>query len=286
LYHLAKRNPDLSGVKGKKHYFGTQWLVQTAVNRTPPGAKSSMGDHVYYYETGYAIWGEGKIISPGKLYEYKSIEELLDHAKNITGFHNDVYWGHQLTNRFWPAQHKGKLKSFNIFEIKVDLKPVENPMVLKQDLKGQVSWRYLPGPITDDQQEDLKLDTRIPSALKIKLYTEYNIRGDHHYFDIDHVVPSSLGGPGNIEENLVPMAFGINRSKSNSVPPGLFIVAKGWDIEGGKNILSTKLLNDNLSKNLAKKIVSEAKRTLNKKDIRKFFSEIKRHSYPNLYGKI
>ena len=46
-----------------------------------------------------------------------------------------------------------------------------------------------------------------------------------HWIDIDHFVPKSAGGPGNIIENLVPVGLSLNRYKGNSIPTGLFKVA-------------------------------------------------------------
>lgn len=54
------------------------------------------------------------------------------------------------------------------------------------------------------------------------LNKEYAIQ---YWIDIDHFVPKSTGGPGNILENLVPVGMSINRHKNNAVPKGLFETA-------------------------------------------------------------
>ena len=60
----------------------------------------------------------------------------------------------------------------------------------------------------------------------MELYNLFNAKMQvSHWIDIDHFVPKSSGGPGNIIENLVPVGFSLNRYKSNSIPTGLFKVA-------------------------------------------------------------
>ena len=39
----------------------------------------------------------------------------------------------------------------------------------------------------------------------------------------------SVGGPGSIEENLIPLSFSVNRWKSNRIPSGLFYFATDFD---------------------------------------------------------
>ena len=77
--------------------------------------------------------------------------------------------------------------------------------------------------------EENELSSKIPSRLRMDLYSLFNTKLKlSHVIDIDHFVPKSCGGPGNIIENLLPIGFSLNRYKSNSVPAGLFEVAKKY----------------------------------------------------------
>ena len=56
-HFVVKRNPDLSGLKGKRPIKGWQWYVQKSVNGVPHGARAiNAGDIIYLYEKGYAVY--------------------------------------------------------------------------------------------------------------------------------------------------------------------------------------------------------------------------------------
>ena len=58
-----------------------------------------------------------------------------------------------------------------------------------------------------------KLTKHIPTKVREEIYHKYKININEHPVDIDHFVPLSIGGPGNIIENLIPVGPSINRRK-------------------------------------------------------------------------
>lgn len=110
------------------------------------------------------------------------------------------------------------------------------------------------------------------------------MRGDAHFFDVDHVVPASLGGPGNIEENLVPLGSGINRSKGNQVPSGLFYVAKEMDFYRGTLPKEKGHLKGAIWKDKARGIIQEVNST-GVDPARKFYEKVRITVYPSLLKK-
>ncbi len=75
-----------------------------------------------------------------------------------------------------------------------------------------------------------KLELEIPMNLRLDIYSLFNTNLKiSHIIDIDHFVPKSLLGPGNIFENLVPIGLSLNRYKSNSIPSGFFQVANSYE---------------------------------------------------------
>jgi hypothetical protein len=104
--------------------------------------------------------------------------------------------------------------------------------------------------------------------------------------DIDHHVPKSVGGPGNIIENLIPMGPSYNRAKSDSIPSYLFKYA--YDAQIGIKIPKYLLdsvspknyTNDRESKKLANDIVLKINE--NYETAKKAYQIIKEFHFPNL----
>ena len=101
------------------------------------------------------------------------------------------------------------------------------PIYLPAIFKGANPFQKLNGPLEHTEELQLDWSGDIPNSLKLKLYIKFGLQLKSHLYDIDHVVPRSLGGPGNIEENLYPLPSSINRKKSDAVPAGIFVVAAG-----------------------------------------------------------
>jgi CRISPR/Cas system Type II protein with McrA/HNH and RuvC-like nuclease domain len=87
----------------------------------------------------------------------------------------------------------------------------------------------------------------------------YKLNSKEHIIDIDHFVPRSIGGPGNIIENLIPISASINRKKSNHVPSKLLDLAKQFGEKKPNNLVVShdKFYSDRENLNLAKRIVEK-----------------------------
>lgn len=281
-YHLVKRDSDLNATRGKRRGGGGSWIVETHTNGRPCGYKVKPGDVIYFFEKGYAIWAKGVVKSANLFDRINTIDEFFSLSKNKFKYNNDSYWGQVILEK-GPNLLK-KNGYMYVLEVEVVSEILKAPIFLPEKLKkGQFSWKYLDGEIIDEEAPH-ELNTTIPSSLKLQLYEKYNLRGDAHYFDIDHVVPASVGGPGNIEENLVPMAFGINRYKSDRIPAGLFHVAKEIGHYKGK-LPSEKgyLKNGQSNWKDEARIITMSVNNEKVDKVRDFYRKVRNYHFKNLY---
>ena len=292
-YFLLKRNPDIAGRIGKKFTSsGIHWYVNTQNGGYPSHSKSlEVNDIVYLYEKNYAVWGKGKVKE--KVLSTKPLKNIEDFLRYVdkSNLQNRTYWGQLFLDKI-KNYHVKKNLNLYICEFKIDQEVLDSPIIII-DKKGRNSFQKLSGPLEAEKEPNLILSESIPSTLRFKLYMYYQIELKTFIFDIDHVVPSSLGGPGNIEENLYPLPYGINRKKSDWVPNGLFVTAirnrKIFDKISKKaqsflnrNISDYKrgeFKSDNDSKEVAKELINLV-RLQDIKTIKEFFSEIKDFQYP------
>ena len=292
-YFLLKRNPDIAGRIGKKFTSsGIHWYVNTKNGGYPSHSKSlEVNDVVYLYEKNYAVWGKGKVKE--KVLSTKPLKNIEDFLRYVdkSNLKNRTYWGQLFLDKIKNCLIKKNLNLY-ICEFKLDQEVLDSPIIINNK-KGQNSLQKLSGPLESEKEANLVWSENIPSTLRFKLYMYYQIELKTFLFDIDHVVPSSLGGPGNIEENLYPLPYGINRKKSDWVPNGLFVTAirhrKIFDKISKKaqsflnrNISDYKrgeFKSDNDSKEVAKELINLV-RLQDIKTIKEFFSEIKDFQYP------
>jgi hypothetical protein len=289
-YHLIKRNPEISGEKRGNLCEGMFWFVQTRASAgtsgAPAGSAVEIGDIVYAYETGYAVWAQGKVLKVSKGMKFTEIEEILDYATNKTNYKNNSYWGPEILKKVYP-NYKKKDFSYQVLEVYVDLKLLKTPVPLDKKYDSQNAWRYLKNTPIEEIEVSLELKPEIPSFLRFKLYHELNLTGKEHYLDIDHFVPLSLGGPGNIEENLVPVGLSLNRYKSNRVPAGLFVVAKSIGKYDGKidSEDPSHFFSEDEYKKKARLIIQKINKiddnwSLN--EAKNFYAAVKKYHNPNL----
>ncbi len=280
--HLVKRNPDLSGTKIRFTGKETVWFIQTRKNGSPSGSKAKMGEHIYLYETGYAVWAEGTVGEVREPIRIHSVEEAVAHAKE-SSFGNTKYWGRLIIEEIYPyfkTQDPADGKFFSVLEVQANMEAMAQPVPLDPKLFGQNSWRYLDEPI-QKFEKNLKLDENIPSALRLKIFDLCSLDADTAYYDIDHFVPKSVGGPGNIIENLQPIGSSINRTKGDKVPSALFALAKEIGILKTLGI-SRKLpekprfFSDGVARSDARKITSYIALHLSLSDAREFYAEVRR----------
>ena len=160
------------------------------------------------------------------------------------------------------------------------MEAMAQPVPLDPKLFGQNSWRYLDEPI-QKFETNLELHENIPSALRLKIFDLCSLDADTAYYDIDHFVPKSVGGPGNIIENLQPIGSSINRTKGDKVPSALFALAKEIGILKTLGI-SRKLpekprfFSDGVARSDARKITSYIALHLSLPDAREFYAEVRR----------
>jgi len=283
LIHLVKRNPDLSGTKIRFNDKQTIWFVQTKKNGTPGGSKAQKGDRIYLYETGYAVYAEGTVGEVDKPRRFYSPQEVLDYVMPGGGTHydNTDYWGRIIIKDVCPMFRDAGTadgKYFCVLEVEAELTVLDQPIPLEPSLLGRSSWRYLKKPI-ESYQQDLTVHKNIPSSLRLKIFDLCSLDTEAAYYDIDHFVPKSVGGPGNIIENLQPIGSSLNRTKRDKVPSALFSHAMELKILrklGISRPVSRKpqLLSDAIAKDDARKITSYVN-TLPLSKIRAFYREVR-----------
>ena len=98
-------------------------------------------------------------------------------------------------------------------------------------------------------------------------------------------MPQSIGGPGNIPENLVPVGFNLNRYKSDLIPIGLFYTAKNYPLlqmycekyffETKESFIKSPEITDK-----ATKIIEKVK-TMDMNSIRTFFKKVLEYHHPS-----
>lgn len=253
-HYLIKRSPSFSN-KGliEKRSVKAKGYSETRIvkdKRLPLPKGFTSGDMIYVAEKNWGIYAAGKVTNISELFTASSVDEIIGFIVK----HNKkdaVYWLDKLTKLQKAKQeNKGTNYQFKYQEYTVNQKLLKRPIPLVGELsrlskpgfaasmiqltKDEVS--FIQNPVYRD--DEFELSTKVPYALKLDVWGFFNTRLPvQHYIDVDHFVPSSAGGPGNIIENLVPIGLGLNRYKSNSIPRGFFA-------EAGKNSELKQLTKD------------------------------------------
>lgn len=233
---LIKRSPKLTkkGVLVKQNY--TRKGYSESGVRKPSSINLAEGDFIYVSETDYGIYAKGEVIEV-----WEKPQEFLNTEDIVTFFYerNDPLYCFELIKKLKVAKEKNpsaKLYYHEYFinQILLDkVIPLEGELVeLKKiqnafsEIKNQELIKIINNP---NLNINIKISSIIPGALRQRLYSFFN--QNHNistWIDIDHFVPKSIGGPGNIVENLVPIGFSLNRYKSNSIPKGVFEVSLSY----------------------------------------------------------
>lgn len=236
---LIKRNAELNSSQYKTKKKGIQWYTQTAVfkesrsSRRPVGSNSRKGDIVYIYQTELGIWGKGKVISgcedASNFHQFYNIRDVVTFSKTKAKYKNDSFWGNVILGKLFDKED-GKF-TLSVFEAKLEIETLDQQISVheKKIPSGQVSWSELKNGIEEIKTQENELSEIIPPSLRHRLQTKFSqYQKEELVLDIDHHVPKSIGGPGNIEENLVPLNPAINRYKGAKIPEGLFEVANEY----------------------------------------------------------
>lgn len=225
LEHLVKRNPKLADAQVIQPTHRIEVFVQSRVNGAPHGSKARKGERLWVAEVGYGVFAKGELKEDPKNLRFTSMEDLLDRKAEI-GMTAAPYLLSLL-----EKIHSSRKKSFQFLAVSVfsvELRDLERVLPVPKKCASQGSWFYLePGDIREeDADRSLQITSHIPGAVRLRVYQELAKQADRHIIDIDHFVPKSVGGPGNLEENLVPIGYSLNRAKRDRIPSGLFVVAK------------------------------------------------------------
>jgi hypothetical protein len=262
---------------------GISSYCETRVNGSPSGSRLSLGDTLYIAEAGYAIVSVGEVAEPPLISQVRSLEELFKYISS-SNIKQEKYWFSIAMEKIYKRKD---FKFLNILEYKIYSEPLSVPVPLCGMFNKQSSWYYLPDNfILPIDPPSLQLSSNIPQSLRLKLYYSMSLNVDKNYIDIDHFVPKSIGGPGNIEENLHLVSSSINRRKSDSLPVGLYVAAKEFNIcvAGLADVyLSAQILlhqksklffSDSEHRRVARDIVNTVN-SLEIIEVRKFYQRVK-----------
>jgi len=297
---LIKRSPKLTkkGVLVKQNY--TRKGYSESGVRKPSSINLAEGDFIYVSETDYGIYAKGEVIEV-----WEKPQEFLNTEDIVTFFYerNDPVYCFELIKKLKVAKEKkpsAKLYYHEYFinQILLDnVIPLEGELVelkKRQNAFSEIKNQDLITSINNPNlNKNIKISTNIPGALRQRLYSFFNQKHNiSTWIDIDHFVPRSIGGPGNIIENLVPIGFSLNRYKSNSIPKGVFEVSLSYPelkLYVKKEYISEDqemFLRSINSKEDAKKIISivnswEGEEGLDR--LKKFYSSILKYHHPEYF---
>jgi hypothetical protein len=288
-HHLIKRNEELNGNVGKKHKQGRHWYVQTALGKKPAGSKAQVGDMLYIYEVGYGVWAQGVISRIEEILELNNINEVIKFSANATKYKNNSYWGQEILTKLGDKVDQ----EFKYFVLQVEVDQIFLDEVISLDperpgLKSQNSWITLSHPIDFYSFKSDELSPVISPKLRNQIQLKFNSVSKDFIYDVDHFIPRSVGGPGSIEENLMPLSLSANRWKSNRIPSGLFYVASDTlEVKAvsskflRKNICSQDIyFDDNEAIKDAKLIISIIN-TLDLSRVKEFYKNVRAFHFPN-----
>jgi hypothetical protein len=273
--HLIKR-------KDVDFDFKDGWCCETSINKWPSGIKVSEGDVVYVAQNGYAIYGKG-IVEKVIKFEFSSFVDFVKYALNNSNVIDDNYW----ISKLKEYSNKIPISVIKVLEYKLtSTECFEYTIPLEDRFLKQSSWYYLEDSFKIHSPENIdQLTLHIPTKIRSLVYHLYKIVSKDHIIDIDHFVPRSISGPGNIIENLIPISASINRRKSNHIPSKLLDLAKQFGLQRPKNLIVShdKFYSDRDSLSLGKKIVEK----INKQpitDLRSTYRIIRDFHFPYLSG--
>ncbi len=258
----------------------------------PRSLKLEPGDMLYVAESNGGIYARGIVKEASKeVKEFETIEAVLNFCEKRS---DAAYWLNKI-HRFNGDLKKNPKTRLRFYEYVIDQKVLERIIPFNGPLAKYIKPGYA-HTFIEFNAEDIKylekpdykikgvkeLSVVIPSDLRLAIYVLFNKEESFgHLIDIDHFVPKSVGGPGNIIENLVPIGFSLNRYKSNSIPRSLFEVAKSKFPCFEKEISVVLKDKDDFikssksrkSQDLARKITSKIKEG-NINDAREFYFDV------------
>lgn len=293
---LIKRSPSLTQNGILKKENSERKGYSESGTKKPPSLKLRPGDQIYVAETNYGIYAKGKVVDTKEFKIFKDIKEIILDFENK----KDAKYCFELILKLLKAKEKNKKAVLYFHEYFIEQKllntiiPLEGQLYSLKKIQSAFSElneetvKLIENP---NSVSNLKLNGNIPGALRQYLYSFFNSKYNvSTWIDIDHFVPKSIGGPGNILENLVPIGFSLNRYKSNSIPVGLFIVASKYEelkeFSKPEELKSQKIdfLKSAKSRDLASKIVEKVnmwEQTKNLESVRIFYKSVLEYHHPD-----
>jgi hypothetical protein len=301
--YLIKRSPDLTktGVLVKQNSL-RKGYSESGI-RQLSSIKLKTNDLIYVAETDYGIYAKGRVIEECKEpEEFQNTEDILSFFSE----RNDPIYCFEMMMKLKRAKDKKPSAKLYYHEYFIDQVLLDNVIPLEGELAelkkiqnafSEIKKQHLITHIENPNLEtNIKISTKIPGALRQRLYSFFNKKHQiSTWIDIDHFVPQSIKGPGNLIENLVPIGFSLNRYKSNSIPKGLFVVSKNYSELKSfvKNEFTSEeqdmFLRSASSKEAAKKIISivnswESEKGLGK--IKGFYGSVLKYHHSNYFEMI
>ena len=235
--YLIKRDNRFANAIIKKEgelvYFSDTMIAKD--RSRPKSYKINPKDIVYVSEVGGGIYAKCEVIEIESIEEFNNLTDALIffEEKKKKKEIDDLYFFNRI------LKYHGKILLDNSYSFKIQFYkakitkiispyvPLTGELVKKKSSRNAVTTleknhiKY----IEDSSlwEENNELNENIPSELRFRIYSYFpKMKGLGHIIDVDHFIPKSIGGPGNIIENLVPIGFSLNRNKSGSIPSNLF----------------------------------------------------------------
>jgi hypothetical protein len=292
--YLIKRSPDFTrnGIIVKRNQ-SLKGYSQGTILDMPISNKLKIGDIIYVAEKDYGIYAKGTVTKVHDIVRFNNIEEILNYYTN-NKIKDASYWL-EFIQRLSKEKLTNPYAVFSFQEFFINQKILEKVVTYSGELeklkKIQVSIYEIPdsiislieNPTTNIVNE---LESKIPNSLRLDLYSLFNKNYKlSTWIDIDHFVPQSIGGPGNIPENLVPVGFNLNRYKSDLIPIGLFYTARNYPLlqmycekyffETKESFIKSPEITDKATK------IIERVKTMDMNSIRTFFKKVLEYHHPS-----
>jgi len=273
MKHLIKR-------KNLEYTIKEGWRCEVRTESKPSGSNAKPNDEIYIAQNGYAIFAKG-IIAEVNILELNGLEEFVRFSQHGTNVKDDSFWISKIKN----YSSKKVLNKVFVFEYNIsNIEQFDYCIPLEKRFLIQSSWYYLEDEFQFTIPENSnELTNHIPTKIREEVYHIFKINSKEHILDIDHFVPRSLGGPGNIIENLIPISASINRRKGNSVPSKLYDLAKKFGIKTPANFefKHDKFYSKPLELTLAKRIIEQIN-AQSITEVKTDYEEIRKAHFPYL----
>ncbi len=282
--YLIKRSSKIIDGSEFSYDLTDGWFSEVNLRGKPSFTDSlNKDDTIYVAESGYAIFGKGRVANI-VFQSFNNLASFTNYVLSKAKTPHERYWFGKLKHAYEKYDGKSKIGVLE-FELK-DTVTFDLPYMLEERFLKQPTWYFIEEgyEIEKIRHFNSELNKYIPTSLRKSLFQKYKLQSDSHTIDIDHHVPKSLDGPGNLEENLVPLSVFQNRSKSDSIPSRLFYHAKEFNISVPRDIkIDPKIYIDSKKhkslKNIAKQIINEINKDL--ETAKRIYLDIKLYHFPN-----